>query len=380
MYNGHMKRYIENQITEDLKKKMVFITGPRQVGKTYLSKQIRTLYDKSVYLNYDSVDDAKIIRSREWPLENQFIILDELHKMKGWKNYLKGVFDTRPEHQSFLVTGSARLDTFRKTGDSLSGRYFAYRLNPLSVKELAGSMKPFDALNALNRLGGFPEPFLSGSEDFAGRWRAQYYTDLVRDDILEFSRIDEIRSMKLLLELLRRGVASPISYANLAGDLQISPVTVKKYLEILEALFIIIIVKPFHRNIARSILKEPKVYFYDSGYVDGDEGVKLENTFAVSLLKHIQYLQDIKGAELSLNYLKTKDGREIDFVITEKGEVKTFIEVKLSDQNISKDLRYFKDKYQKAQAVQAVHNLRQARESEGIQVAHAGEVLEGLEA
>ena len=375
-----MERYLQSRVINDIPKKMIFITGPRQVGKTYFSKSVGERFRKTIYLNYDDISDMKVIQNRTWPLNTDLVILDEIHKMKAWKPFLKGTFDTRPEKQGLLVTGSARLDTFRQTGDSLAGRYFLYRLNPLSVKELAGAMPPFEALSALNRLGGFPEPLLSGSEDEAARWRRQYYTDLVREDIMDFSRIGEIRAIRLLLEMLRKRTGSPLSYASLSGDLQVAPNTIRKYMEILESLHIIFSVRPFHKNIARSLLKEPKIYFYDSGYVDGDEGARLENTVAVSLLKHVQYLQDTKGADISLHYIRTKDGKEVDFALAQKGELAQFIEVKLSDAAISRNLAYFKTRHTAAAAVQLVHNARHEHQDAGITISPAGSWLAQLAA
>lgn len=375
-----MKRYIQDKIVGDLKKKMVFITGPRQVGKTYLSKNIQKEFRKTIYLNNDDIDDVKTIRNRLWPLNTELVILDEIHKMKGWKNYLKGTFDTRSDNQTFLVTGSARLDTFRQTGESLAGRYFLYHLNPLSVKELHSVLPPYEAVSTLNRLGGFPEPFLSSSDEYAQRWRQQYYTDTVREDIMDFSRINEIRAIRLLLEMLRKRVGSPLSYTSLSEDLQIAPNTVRKYINILESLHIIFTVRPYHHNIARAILKEPKIYFFDSGYVDGDEGVHLENTVAACLLKHVQYLNDAKGAEMSLHYMRTKGGKEVDFALARKGVLTDFIEVKLSDGALSPNLKYFKEKYSGVNAIQLVHNARYDKEIDNIKIAPAGEWLSQLSA
>jgi predicted AAA+ superfamily ATPase len=183
---------------------------------------------------------------RDLTRKAQLLVLDEIHKMHGWKPFLKEAVDTRPAGQSILVTGSARLDTFRQSGESLADRYFPFHLYPLSVKELASQMAPTDALVQLNRLGGFPEPFLSGSEIEAARWRNQYYSDLVREDILEFSRIQEVRAMRLLVEMLRHRVGSPLSQTSLAGDLKIAPNTLRSYLDILESLQIIFMVRPFH--------------------------------------------------------------------------------------------------------------------------------------
>ena len=375
-----MKRSVYDKVREDLRKKMVFLTGPRQIGKTYLSKDLQREFKGPVYLNNDDVTDIKIIRKRSWPLNAGLVILDEIHKMKGWKSFLKGTFDTKGIDQSILVTGSARLETFRQTGDSLAGRYFLHRLHPLSVKELSGMMPPYEAVSTLNRLGGFPEPFLCASEEQADRWRRQYYTDLVREDIMDFSRIGEIRAIRLLLEMLRKRVGTPLSYAGLSRDLQLAPNTVRKYVDILESLHIIFTLRPFHKNIARSLLKEPKAYFFDSGYVDADEGVRLENTVACCLLKHVQYLQDAKGEDISLHYIRTKEGKEVDFALAGKGTLTHFLEVKLSDEAASRNLRYFKQRYPEVNAVQLVHNARNEQQFDDISIVRAGDWLARLKA
>jgi len=375
-----MKRYLYNYIKSDLTKKMVILTGPRQIGKTFLAKQLLSEFQRPQYLNYDSVDDRRILLTRSWPLNTDFLVFDEIHKMRDWKSSLKGIFDTRPDSQAILITGSARLDTFRQSGESLAGRYFHYHFYPFSVRELKDQIKPFDALNLLNRIGGFPEPFLTGSEEDASRWRNQYYTDLVREDILDFSRVQEIRSIKLLLELLRDRVGSPLSYTSLSVDLQLSPNTVRKYVEILESLYIIFLIRPFHRNIARSLLKEPKVYFYDSGFVRGDEGVRLENTCAVSLLKHIGYLKDAKGENLTLHYLRTKEGKEVDLAICEEDKIVRMIEIKYADNAVSKNLRYFSERLPGVEAVQLVHQLRNEQTIKNISVLSASRWLAELSA
>lgn len=375
-----MKRYLRDHILSDLKKKMVVVTGPRQVGKTYLARSLEKEFKKPAYLNYDDPEHALMINKRQWPVESDLLILDEIHKMKKWKHFLKGVYDTKPKAQSILVTGSARLDVFSRSGESLAGRYFQYRLNPLSVKEVSGASDPREALRTLNEQGGFPEPYLTDIKDDAARWRKQYFYGIIREDIREFSRIPEIRAMQILIELLRRRTGVPLSYLSLSRDLQISPHTVKSYIELLEELYVVFLVRPFHRNIARAVLKEPKLYFYDSGFVLGDEGVRLENTVAVSLKKHVQYLEDTKGENIQLDYVRLKDGREVDFAITSNGAVSQLIEVKLSDTELSSPLAYFSAMFKNAGAYQIVQNYTAEKQIKNVHIVPAAEWLAGLSA
>lgn len=371
-----MKRWQKDQIKKDLEKKMVFLVGPRQSGKTWLAKEIASEYKQSLYLNYDSLDDKKIIDDRNWQEGLDLIVFDELHKKSAWKNYIKGVFDTKNDKTKILVTGSARLDVFDTLGDSLAGRYFRHRLLPFSLAELQKNNSKYEMNHLLER-GGFPEPFLSEDEIDAERWRQQYINSMLSTDIFEFEKIQNIKAMRLLFELLRKRVSSPISYQSLSEDLAISPQTVKKYIEVLEALFVIFRVSPYSKNIARSILKEPKIYFFDIALVDGDDGARFENLVAVSLLKDIYAQNDYKATEKKLYYLRTKDGQEVDFAIANKDQIELIIEAKLSDKEPTRSLLNFSDRYS-LKAIQIVQNLRNSFTKSNINIFTAKDYLETL--
>lgn len=365
-----MERYQKKAILRDLDKKMVLLAGPRQAGKTTLAKEIAEDFENATYLNYDSSGDRKIILDESWHPNTELLILDEIHKMDQWKNYLKGVYDTKPKGLRILVTGSARLEIFTKVGDSLAGRYFLHRLLPLSPAELKKiKLKP-NLQHFLER-GSFPEPFLTKDPIDAKRWRLQYIESLLRTDILDFENINNIKAIRLLFELLRERVGSPISYSSLAEDINISPHTVKRYINILEALYIVFRITPYSKNIARSILKEPKIYFFDTGLVKGDEGAIFENFVGACLLKHVFANIDYKAENYTLNYLRTKNKQEVDFALICDDKIEKIIEVKCKNHTLNEALFYFKEKYN-LPAVQIVKHLKREKKEKNI------EVLDGL--
>lgn len=377
-----MERYLRKTVEADLARKMVFLVGPRQVGKTTLAKALMARYPRAQYLNWDVANDRRIILDQTWSPRAKLLVLDEVHKMRGWKAHLKGAWDGRGDGQAILVTGSARMDTFRQSGDSLAGRYFSLRMHPVSVREwcAASAAKPDDALDRLIERGGFPEPFLAQDPIEADRWRRQYLEDLIREDVVEFSRIGEIRAMRLFVGMLRERVGTPLSLASIARDLQVSPATVAKYLDILEALYIVFSVRPYHRNIARAILKAPKVYFFDTGLVVGDEGARLENACAAMLLKHVHFLQDVEGRAVSLHYIRDKEGGEIDLVVCRDKAPVLLAECKHADPAASRMLVNIAARFPKAEALQLVRELRQEEKRGAISIVRAADWLAGLAA
>jgi hypothetical protein len=371
-----MERFQKQAILRDLQKKMVFLAGPRQAGKTTLAQSIAKEFTSFAYFNYDHLGDRKILSKEAWSPAVELLIFDEIHKMPRWKGYLKGVYDTKPPHQKILVTGSARLEIFKNVGDSLAGRYFLHRLLPFSPAECKQVGFPFTLDRFLER-GGFPEPFLVPELVEAQRWRLQYVDALLREDVLDFDNIQNLNAIRLVFELLRERVTSPISYSSIAEDVAISPNTVKKYIQILEALYIVFRVTPFARNIARSLLKEPKIYFFDTGLVKGDRGARLENCVALCLLKHVFGKIDYQAEQFSLHYLQTKERHETDFALVKENKVEQIIEAKYRDPQIHPGLRYFHEKY-KLPATQVVKELKRERVEEGIRVLEASHFLESL--
>ena len=366
------------QILKDLEKKMVFIVGPRQVGKTFLAREVGKNFSEVTYLNYDDPDHRRVIKKREWSPTTELLILDELHKMPMWKNFLKGIYDTKKKRLKILVTGSARLETFRQSGDSLAGRFFTHHLLPFSVKELS-KVKCEDTQERLIDRGGFPEAFLASSQADARRWREQYIDGLIREDVLDFEKIYDFKAIKIVFELLRRKVGSPVAYSSIASDAGISPTTARKYIQIFEALFIIFAVTPYSKNVARSLLKKPKIYFFDTGLVIGDDGVKFENFVANSLLKDILGRSDYLGIPGELKYLRTKKGREVDFcVVEEYDDIREIIEVKNANASLDKNLEYFSTRYD-LKAKQVVRHLGYNRQvSDKIQIVESESFMKSL--
>ncbi len=340
------RRYLEDQIRKDIEKKMVFVPGPRQVGKTTLAKTI--LSDTAGYLNWDIPEHREAILRGELP-PTEMLVFDEIHKYRSWRNYLKGLYDKLENSCKILVTGSAKLEYYRFGGDSLQGRYHLLRLHPLSVKELniISSKGLFDLLT----LGGFPEPFFNGSEIEARRWSREYRNRLIREELTTLEQVIDLGNLELLAIRLPDLVGSPLSINNLRLNLQVSHKTISKWIAMLERLYSIVRIPPFGAPQIRAVKKEQKHYHYDWSLVS-DLPTRFENLVAIHLLKWIHFEQDTKGRDLELRYFRDVDGREVDFVVTEKLLPVQFIEVKWSDAEISRGLKYLKKRFPAADALQ----------------------------
>jgi predicted AAA+ superfamily ATPase len=374
-----MKRYLAKYIQEDLDKKIILLTGPRQTGKTTLSKKLKPAYD---YFNFDNPDDRLALRKKSWDRSKELVIFDELHKLKNWKSWLKGIYDTEGVPPSILVTGSAKLDTYRKVGDSLAGRFFQFRMHPLDLKEINTFLEPEnleDELDKLLFLGGFPEPFLNGTTRFYKRWKKSHLDIILKQDLIELENIQQIIQIETLIQLLKDRVGSPISYSSLARDLQCSDKTVKRWLTILENMYVLFKVPPFHKNIARAIQKTPKFYFYDTGQVMGNAGIKLENTVACALQKEIHFREDCFGETKKLYYLKNKDKKEIDFCITTEGTPSLMVEVKWKDGNLSPNFEVFNHFFPQVKMIQVTKELKREKTfPNGAEIRRAHNWLAGL--
>ena len=342
-------------------RQMAFLSGPRQIGKTTLAGM---LLPKAKYYNYDRADDAlKLSRGCDSvaadlgldtpALAKRDVIFDEIHKFSKWKRFLKGFFDVYGKGLNVAVTGSARLNVYKRGGDSLMGRYFPYRLHPLSVGEVSGGRLGLDGefrspakvsgetVRLLLRFGGFPEPFLRGSERFYNRWKNARRDLVFHEDLRDLSKVQDVRSVRLLSELLAARVSGGINYSGLATDLQIAPDTIKAWIGLLESVYEVYSIRPWFRNVANSIRKQPKVYFWDWSSVKAG-GMRNENFIASHLLKSVQWWVDSGLGEFDLHYVRDKQQREVDFLIAKDGEPYMLVECKTSmDEPMSSALSHF---------------------------------------
>jgi len=366
-------RYLLPQVRRDLARKMVFVAGPRQVGKTTLAKAVPG--GRPGYLTWDDAGDRERILRRELPTSRVWVF-DELHKYRQWRNYLKGLFDKRLARQQILVTGSGRLDFYRFGGDSLQGRYHLLRLHPLSAAELR--LTSAKELKDLLTLGGFPEPYFGGSDVEARRWSRDYRTRLIREDVAGLERLHDLGHLELLMLRLPELTGSPLSINAVREDLQVAHKTLANWLDILERLYAIFRLSPFGAPKIRAVKKEQKHYHWDWTLVQ-NPGVRFENLVASHLLKWVHFRQDTEGLDLELRFFRDTDRREVDFVVVDGRTPVLMVECKLDDSAVDPGLRYLKAKFPKCDAWQ-IHatGMKDYVTAEGIRIAPAITLLKTL--
>jgi len=349
---------------------MVFLSGPRQVGKTTLTKEIASAFSNSVYFNWDFVKHKQMLIKNPAFFEHlnrkdesaPLVIFDEIHKYKRWKNYLKGTYDQFSQNYKFLVSGSGRLDIYQKGGDSLAGRYFQFHLFPFTVAELSKEKRKFGEFiknplssfdinhsastkkiwTRLFRNGGFPEPYLKNSLSFYNKWAVNYSARLIREDIRSLHNIKDIGNIELLFSLLPSRVGAPVSLNNLAGELQVNFGSVKKWLNLFESFYLIFKIAPWTKKISRSILKEKKIYLFNYPEIE-DESSRFENMAALELTRAIHYWNEAGRGRFTLHYIRNKEKKEVDFLIADKNKPVLLIETKLNETAPSKNLIDFQN-------------------------------------
>ncbi len=353
-------------------RQMAFLTGPRQVGKT---TTCRELAPDLHYFNWDDQDDRRLITTgpravlaeldrAELKRESPLVVFDELHKYSRWRTFLKGLFDKEGERLSIVVTGSARLEVYRRGGDSLMGRYFPFHMHPLSVGELLdtslsdGTVSPPRQLSETEwtRLwthGGFPEPFTKNDNPFSRRWRKLRVEQLVRGDVRDLTRIQELGQLEVMTVILNERSGGQLSYSSLAREVNISVDTARRWVAALGSLYHGFLVRPWYRNVSKSLRKEPKWYLRDWSGI-ADSGARAETFVACHLLKAVQAWQDIGVGEFELRYLRDKLKREVDFVVIRDREPWFLVEVKSSDRKLSPALAHFQQMIDAPHAFQAV--------------------------
>ncbi|MBN1898976.1 MAG: ATP-binding protein [Spirochaetes bacterium] len=349
------QRYLTKYIIEDIKEKMVFIGGARQVGKTTLAlKLIAPFFKNYTYYNWDNRQDRRKIINGEIPGSAGLIIYDEIHKYKKWKNLIKGEYDKYRDKFKFLVTGSARLDIYRKGGDSLQGRYHYYRMHPFSMAEILNKNNKirvlkeldidnknyFNEFDILEKFGGFPEVLFNQNERILRRWHNEKNERLFREDIRDLKLIKDIGNMKLLSDILPGRIGSLLSINSIREDLEVSHRAVSSWLDILELFYYHFRIYPYHKKKIRSIKKEPKLYLFDWSEVE-EESARFENMIASHLIKLTHFLNDYEGYKAELFFLRNVDKREVDFLVCIDDRPWFCVETKLSDEKVSDSLHYF---------------------------------------
>jgi predicted AAA+ superfamily ATPase len=339
-----ISRYLFEPVQDDLREKMVFIGGARQVGKTTfaLSYLQPPTPENPAYLNWDKGAVRSSLIRGELPAKQKLIVLDEVHKYARWRNLVKGFYDTYRGGTSFLITGSARLDFYRRGGDSLQGRYHYYHLHPFSPCEISKEPDRND-VEQLLKFGGFPEPFLRAEERAWRRWQRERLSRVIYDDIRDLENVREISLIELLVEELPNRIGSPLSVRNLRDTLQVAHDTVDRWLAILERVYLCFRIPPFGAPRIRAVKKEQKLYLTDWSRVPSP-GERFENFVACQLLKYCHFQEDSQGFRMELRFLRDTDKREIDFVVLKERKPLFAVECKTGERGVSPAIPYFRER------------------------------------
>lgn len=365
-YSDVLREHFANE------RKMAFLTGPRQVGKTTLCK---ASLPEAAYLNADVDEDRRALLRGQREVAKRVgfepgvrgapgVVFDELHKLVRWKSFLKGFYDLHSECGPIAITGSSRLDIYRRGGDSMMGRYFLYRIHPLSVGELVRPKsrtvpllepKPIPDADwkALERFGGFPEPFLRRDERFSTRWRGLRIAQLVREDLRDLTRVQDLGQLERLALILSERSATQLNYTSLAVDLLASVDSVRRWITTLQSFHHGFIVRPWSKSIARSIAKQPKWYALDWSAVE-DPGQRAETLVAVHLRKAVDGWTDLGLGKFDLHYVRDKQKHEVDFLVTRERKPWFLVEVKRSEERLSPELARFQQQLGATHAFQLV--------------------------
>lgn len=371
-----MKRVYEQMLTDHLRRhrQMAFVTGPRQVGKTTTCRQAGT-----VYFDWDSAEHARLIIAGpqvvaqaagldQLAIDSPILVFDELHKYPRWKNFLKGFFDLYEKQCRVVVTGSSRLDVYRRGGDSLMGRYFLFRMHPLSVAELVCQdlpdekqirpPRPIDdtAWASLCRYGGYPEPFSQANDRFSRRWQSLRHTQLFKEDARDLTRVQDIALLDVMGRLLDERSGNQLVLANLARDVGVAQTTAKTWVELLCALHAGFLVRPWYRNVSSAIRKEPKWFLRDWSTI-ADPGQRFETMIAAHLLKAVEGWTDLGFGTFALHYLRNKQKQEVDFMVTRDEKPWFLVEAKVQETNLHPALRVFQEQTGAPHAFQVVQNI-----------------------
>ena len=339
-----MKRYLQEFIRKDLEEKMVFLGGPRQVGKTTLALSLLENGDEQhpAYLNWDDFQTRRMLLDGALPSDEPLVLLDEVHKYKGWRNLVKGFYDKNKSSRQFLITGSARLDHYRRGGDSLQGRYHYHRLHHLSFHEL-GEGAGKEGLDTLLRFGGFPEPFLKANTRHWKRWQRERQSRVIHEDLINLEQVKEVSQLNLLADILPARVGAPLSINNLRSDLSVAFETAERWVTILENLYYCFRIEPFGIPRLRAAKKEKKLYMWDWSLC-AEEAARFENLVASNLLKFCHRDEDQEGDRMELKFIRDSQRREIDFVVVRNDRPEFAVECKSGDRKLARNIRYFSER------------------------------------